>query len=148
MRVISHPKQTQLQDVRTLFFCNCKFLPCYDLNCSACERAPRFRVTEKSQLFHTKRRSGQNLVSNPGQLRDRQRLLPLSNPLRPLISLQLYIEQSKYPSCNICKLFVYFLFHTMIKYWYTDYSSNINQREHHKHMACLTPVIDTEIVRV
>jgi hypothetical protein len=55
-----------------LHYCNF-FNPCYNLNCSAWERAPWHIVSEKSHLFHSKRRSGRDRESNLGNLRGKQR---------------------------------------------------------------------------
>jgi hypothetical protein len=61
------------QSVSTdLGYCNL-FNPFYNFNCSAWERAPWRRVTEKSHFFHTKRRSDRDRESNPGHLWGRQR---------------------------------------------------------------------------
>jgi hypothetical protein len=54
------------QDVRHLCLRSCNFLnPFYNLNCNAWERAPWHRVTDKSHLFHSKRRSGRDREIEP-----------------------------------------------------------------------------------
>jgi hypothetical protein len=58
-----------------LRYCNF-FDPFYNLNCSAWEHAPSVpwrKVTEKSHLFHSKRRSGPDQESNLVHLRGKQR---------------------------------------------------------------------------
>jgi hypothetical protein len=57
---------------RALCFCYCK---CFNQLYSAIAvlaACPGRKVTEKSQLFHTNRRSGRDRGSNPGHLRGRQ----------------------------------------------------------------------------
>jgi hypothetical protein len=62
------------QDVGHLCLGYCKFLTQFIISIAMLENVPPCRrVTEKSHLFHTKRRSGQDQESNPGQLRGKQR---------------------------------------------------------------------------
>jgi hypothetical protein len=56
------------KSLQTTRYCNF-FNPFYNLNCTAWERAPWRRVTEKSHLIHSKRRSGRDRESNPVHLR-------------------------------------------------------------------------------
>jgi hypothetical protein len=71
----------KIQEHLRLRYCNF-FDPFYNLNCSAWERAPWRRVTEKRHLFHSKRRSVRDRESNPGHLLGQQRRKTLSHPLR------------------------------------------------------------------
>jgi hypothetical protein len=76
----------------------------YNLNCSAWERAPWRRVTEKSHLFHSKRRSGRDRESNTRATR-----MASSGTNRSTVHFA-------FPKLVIDTFNYYFFFHTMTNY--------------------------------